>query len=470
MSNNKRKNTNNYSKLPFFFFKFFMIALFNENIVYAYYILPFKIIRTPLSDLYNIHFNISKDEIFLNYTNNIHLSTSLKINNSFTIKGDLRSDLLCTYYTSNQFKSNLDFNITEDYNNVNISNIYKKIIQKGGEDFDEKNISIYIGFGISQFDRTSECISFVEEVKKNDNTVKSYVWSMNYYSSNNKKDYDGELIIGIEPHGYLPDTFDNSNYMTINNYIDEFSEYYPMYEKNIYGILFNSIYFYDNNEKSIDINIISCKERESLEGFFNMNFGMIKSPEEYFDLIKNYFFNKYINNCKEITFSRYYRAFVCEKKNFNVEDFYKKFPTIYLKNVDFNYIFELTSKDLFKEENDKIYFMIYSSSSESQWTFGEIFLKKYYFTFDQDKKLIRFYSKLNKKKDENKNNDNYEKKGIIILFIAIGLLIINIIIFGIYFWKKCGKNKRKRANELKDDNYEYISDNYDNNNNIINNH
>ena len=90
------------------------------------------------------------------------------------------------------------------------------------------------------------------------------------------------------------------------------------------------------------------------------------------------------------------------------------------------------------------------------------------------KKIIGFYSKLNQKKDkntyENKNNDNYNKKGIIILIIAIGLLIINVIIFGIYLWnKKNGKNKRKRANELIDENYEYISDNLDNNK-IINDH
>ena len=333
------KKSNIYSILPLFFFNFCMIILFNENFVYSYYILPFKIIRTPLSELYNIHFNISKNEIFLNYTNNLYISTSLKINNSFIIKGDIRSDLLCTYYTCDQFKSNLDFNITENFNNVNISNIYKKIIQRNDPNFDEKKISLYIGFGISQFDFKSDCISFVKEVKKNDNTVKSYVWSMNYYNSNNQKNYDGELIIGIEPHEYLPEIFNKSNYFTINNYIDEFSLYYPVFEKNIYGILYNSIYFYDNNSNSIDSNIIECKE---LEGFFNMNIGMIKSPGEYFDLIKNYFFNQYINDCKEIEFSHYYRAFVCEKKNLKVEEFYKKFPTLYFKNVDFNYIFELT--------------------------------------------------------------------------------------------------------------------------------
>ena len=225
--------------------------------------------------------------------------------------------------------------------------------------------------------------------------------------------------------------------------------------------------FYNNNNISPD-NLIKCINPESMDTSLSFNIGMIQSPTEYLNLIKNNFFKKYLNQniCKEITFSYYY-TYVCDKNKLDIEQFYKTFPTLYFKNIDINYIFELDSKDLFKEENNKLYFMIYSSNSvELKWTFGEIFLKKYYFTFNRNKKLIGYYSNMIKEGEIDKKNNNENKTpsiGIIILIIGILLLIINIII-GICLWqKKCGNNRRKRANELKDDNYDYLADNSDNN-------
>ena len=62
----------------------------------------------------------------------------------------------------------------------------------------------------------------------------------------------------------------------------------------------------------------------------------------------------------------------------------KSFPTIYLKSVNLNYIFELNYKDLFTEEKDgKIYFlMIIEINGDNLIKFGKPFLKKYTFTVD----------------------------------------------------------------------------------------
>ena len=107
--------------------------------------------------------------------------------------------------------------------------------------------------------------------------------------------------------------------------------------------------------------------------------------------------------------------------------------------------------------------MIFSQASDYKWVFGEIFLKKYYFTFNPDKKLIGFYANINNKKNNDEKKD-YGKTGLIILIIGIILIIINAIIFGLYFWKKkYGKERRKRANELNDDYYDYVTDNSDKN-------
>ena len=335
-----------------------------------------------------------------------------------------------------------------------------------------------IGLGISQYDLLSGCKSFIDEIKKNDNTIKTYAWSINYFDDElkNKNNYDGELIIGIEPHEYLPSIYNEDNSITINNHIDEYSYYYPMFEYNEYGIQFNSIYFYINNKNSSK-NLISCVNPTSMDGLFSFDKGMIRGPNEYYFLIKTNFFDKYLNLniCKEVSFTDYTsHYFICDKQKLNIDEFYKSFPTLYFKHIDLNYIFELTSKDLFKEENNKLYFMISCSDTE-KWFLSEIFAKKYFFSFNQNKKSISFYNKINenKKTKDNKNNDGNGNTqsyiGIIFLLIGIGLIIINVIIFGICFWEKnCGKNRRKRANELKDDNYDYLTDDNSNNNKIIN--
>ena len=457
-----------YYIFSYSFYNIFLFIIINKNFISSYYILPFKNIRTSLSEIKLFNKNLTEEEIFLKYSNNMTLITLLKINNSLTFNGYLKSDSVCIQEIYDSCISNIDLNIINNLENEKTSKIFEKIIKNSKIKLDNKKcINIIIGFGTTQFNLSSQCLSFVDEIKNNDKEIKSYTWSIKYNNINNKNDYDGEIIIGIEPHEYLPSIYNESNYKTINNYIDEESFYYPEYEKNLYGIKFNSIYFYNNNNISPD-NLIKCINPESMDTFLSFNIGMIQSPTEYLNLIKNNFFKKYLNQniCKEITFSYYY-TYVCDKNKLDIEQFYKTFPTLYFKNIEINYIFELTSKDLFKEENNKLYFMIYSSNSvDLKWTFGEIFLKKYYFTFNRNKKLIGYYSNMIKEGENDQKNNDANKTpsiGIIILIIGILLLIINIII-GICLWqKKCGNNRRKRANELKDDNYDYLTDNSDNN-------
>ena len=455
----------NYNKFFFsfnFFLNLYLIIIINKNFVSSYYILPFKHIRTSLSELYNIHPDKTKDEIFLNYTNNFNLLTPFKINNSFTFYGLLKSGLVCTSLSYDSYISDSDYYLKNNNTYINITNIFNKIKLDSNK---TDHLEILIGLGISQFNLSHDCISFAEEIKKNDNTAKTYTWSIKYSEfSNQNNNFDGEMILGIEPHEYQPLIYKELNYRTINSYVNEDSDYYPMFENNDFGILFNSIYFYNNNDISSE-NEIKIRDPSSMDGFFSFNFGMVQSPHEYMTLIQSNFFDKY--PCKKVTFSLYYFTFVCDKNQLKTEIFIKSFPTLYFKHIDINYIFELTSKDLFVEENNKLYFMIYSSDTlELRWNFGEIFLKKYFFTFNQNKKSIGFYESLkdNGDEDSHNRNKNYNNNiGITILLIGIGLIIINIII-GILIWKKvCKNNRKKRANELKDDNYDYLTDNSINN-------
>ena len=442
----------------------------------SYYIIPFKQFKSSLKDLYQLHPNISKNELYLNFTNEIILYTFLKINNSQIYQAILQSNEICSSFSDgdclNEFNS--DFKLPSNHINANLSEVFDKIYEKNNISFNNKKcINGIIGFGNSDYLVDPSCISFVEQVKKIDNTVKSYTWSIYYFNSSQKNgyNYDGYIIIGIEPHEYQPVIFKESNYRKLYSYEDSHDDYF--YKKNSeYIIKYDSIYFYNNNNLSSD-NLIKCEGPSSMDGFFRFNLGMIQSSLEYFYNIKKYFFNNYINSniCKEIIFSEFYHTFVCEKNKLDVDIFYNSFPTLYFKSIGLDFIFELNSEDLFKEENNNIYFMVFSNDLNSfKWGFGEIFLKKYFFTFNQENNLIGFYTNtnINGKDEKTINNDENKNKksrtGMIILIIAICLLVIESILAGIWIWnKKFSKNRKKRANELKDDNYEYMAENTDNN-------
>ena len=136
---------------------------------------------------------------------------------------------------------------------------------------------------------------------------------------------------------------------------------------------------------------------------------------------------------------------------------------------DFGVIFELTSDNLFKLINDKYYFMVmfptYRAAMESEfWRLGEIFLKKYVFTIDQDGKTIGFYNYNIKGEGEEEEKNNAPV--LLIVCLVFGVLILVGVAF--YFGTKFVKQRKKRANELKDDEYDYnTNDNKDGNDQLI---
>ena len=217
---------------------------------------------------------------------------------------------------------------------------------------------------------------------------------------------------------------------------------------------------------------------------------MIYGPMYYLNIVNTRFFLKYKNSCnieKDPNFK-----FYCKKsEEFGINEL-KQFPNLYFDNVDLNYTFELTYKDLFIEINGNYYFLVTDKSEES-WSIGYSLLKKYQFVFNQDSKTIGFYNpnlpiekeedttdakekekenekekekeneKGNKKKEkkENENDKNnvnnlgisIEMVILIAVLCAIVFLLIGILVGQFIFKKLKGK---KRANEL-DENYDYIA-------------
>ena len=110
--------------------------------------------------------------------------------------------------------------------------------------------------------------------------------------------------------------------------------------------------------------------------------------------------------------------------------------------------FDFGYKELFKEKNDKLYFLIYFNTTKDfeRFSFGKIFMKKYILTFNYDNKTIGFY---------NADIENKSKSHNIGLIISIIIGFILFFIAGYYVGKKRYEQRRKKsANEL-DDDYEY---------------
>ena len=121
--------------------------------------------------------------------------------------------------------------------------------------------------------------------------------------------------------------------------------------------------------------------------------------------------------------------------------------------------------------NNNIYFLILKSIGkvkENAWKLGKIFLNKYQFSFNQDSKMIIFYNKIkseNKNETENakvqKNNNKFNMNYLWIIIICLICLIAGIFIGN----KIITRNRKKRLNELQEEEYDYKADEIINNGN-----
>ena len=182
-----------------------------------------------------------------------------------------------------------------------------------------------------------------------------------------------KLIIGTPPHYYNKDKFYQSQLL---------KTYSDLY---FWSITFKDIYVYINMSKDEKTKIST--EVNTVEIYLDDI--MIYGPMFYLNIMKTRYFSKYKNSCfveKDPNFKYY-----CKKsEDFGINEL-KQFPSLYFNNVDFNYIFELTYKDLFIEINGNYYFLVTDTSDES-WSIGYSLLKKYQFVFNQDSKTIGFYN------------------------------------------------------------------------------
>ena len=309
--------------------------------------------------------------------------------------------------------------------------------------------------------------SLIKQFKKNDYIETTY-WTLEF--NNEKIDNinffgnDTNLIIGVPPHQYNPNKYNEKNFrsvvsqLRIKNYDDR--------RVNIWGIVFDKIFFKSNNESLSGSEIIL----ESIKVKFDFSINLIEGSNNYLDNIENEFFNELYN--KNICFKEerrsekngVYLVIWCDK---NYYEEIKKFPTLYFKSNELEYIFELNYKDLFMIHENKIFFLILFRTSQGMFSFGKLFFKKYLFTFSFDNNIIGFYNNnlvINSHQTNNKNKEqNSGTKEKIIIFILSVAFIFTLIVILIRIKKKYLNIRQKRMNELMDNNYIYMSNQADKN-------
>ena len=374
-------------------------------------------------------------------------------------------------YISQEFFS--FYNSTNLKSNITSSNL-TFFSSKNSKDDEKKQICAVLGVRLEpspfDYDYTTSFIDIIKHI----NLTKDYYWSYIFFEKdkNNKiknieginneyimKNYEGLLILGDAPHEYDNNKYKESDLTNINAN----KRYSDLY----WDIVFKNIYFLQKNNSIFNLNV-------SVQASLDISLNYISAPFSVFRNITEYFFKDYIDNnkCKinqVINDDIYiYNVISCNKKDFNENDI-KKFPTIYFEHVDYNYTFNLTCDDLFEEFNDSILFLIYSlENSAINWRFGKIFLRKYKFIFNQIYKTIGFYRNTynenykNEKEDENDRENNFgflTNKSFWINFAWITVCIICLVVGAYFGHNYIKKEKKRRANELRDDDYDYSTQN-----------
>ena len=319
-----------------------------------------------------------------------------------------------------------------------------------------------IGLNInSDLDETN----IITQLKKK-KYINKYIWTLKYQTED-----DGIIIFGTEPHFYSSDSFYMSQFCQIKAIPNQSKD-------TMWSFKMDEISTYDENKKKI---LLTNKKVD-----FLIDRGLIIGTDEYKNKIDELVFNNLIN--EKICFREVntfidnengnkddYYIYYCNlnyfmgDKNYPSKEYYKTFPSLNFFIKDSNMTFSLNKEDLFHVIFSRVYFLVVFKKSENEnniWKLGEPFFSHFQFTFNQEQKTVGFYNtKLEKidndeymKNNNNNNNNNNNKKNslyLVILIVIVVILIVALAGMSYYLGKKIKENRKKRANELDDEEYEY---------------
>ena len=324
-----------------------------------------------------------------------------------------------------------------------------------------KDLCGNFGFNIdTKLDKTN----LINQLKKK-NYINEYIWTLKYLLEDN-----GIIVIGAIPHYYDYDSYLMSQYCemkAIQNQSPETAWSFKMDQIRIQPKRSNKVLLSD------------------LKVDFLPDRGLIIGTDEYKKKLDNMAFDNLIRNkicfCEEASFNdiekgtnEIYYVYYCNKDNFIGNKFtlddthYNTFPSLEFYIKESNMTFGLNKEHLFYEIYNRVYFLVVFKKSgyNNIWKLGEPFFSHFQITFDQERKIVSFYNPvlpriknddyLKEKKEKNETVNNSGHKKTIIYIVLISLLLI-IILGGLAYFlgKKLNENRKKRANELKDEDFEY---------------
>ena len=362
------------------------------------------------------------------------------------------------------FCNNYDINIKKCLNYKNYKDI--NFIHSEPPDYDEEGNIIenekkytYIEIGLnlkSHYGSNGAKYSLFNNLFEN-NFINSNNWFIyffpkieNYNNENNNIENDkGILVFGENPIDFFGEKFKKNDIRScqgINKKYD-YRDYW-------------SIVFQELKQRTLKADNKNIVIETDLQGVINYNYNVIIGNKQYMDIIENSFFWSYItqNIChKKIANNKFY-FYTCNIFSLSLKEINEKFPSLYFKQKEFDFTFELTPQDLFIQIGEQIFFLVvfYKNNPTSSFILGKVFLQKYFFSFENESKKILFY------RENGKNSINIKDVVVlhwynstkVVLFMIILLIIFSIICF--YLGKKMYNKRKLRANELEDQ-FEYKS-------------
>lgn len=436
-----------------------------SHFVNEHYSLPAYITIKIGSSLQEIKFLVTNDDCgfkigkarkciynsnYLSYYNR-NLSSNFKYTGNYTKKNS-------EFTNGHSCSDNMEFII--DFSNQNNKYNFKDVGFYLGTDTKEEICGI-IGLELNHYKLYCDSMNNILESFKYGDIISKQNWIIIYTSK-----YEGYFIISPNLNEIIKN-YDENRLFEINT------------EKKFNGkswtIMIDKVQSEGYNET---IN------KKTVKAELNNDMDLIEGDWDYYYFITLTYFKEYIKKsiCKleEIKVSPYYYfAIECDKDKFNIDDM-KQFPLLTLTLVCFNSEFNFDYKDLFTETKHKIFFnIIFNKFISERWVFGKPVLRKYPMLINYEAQTIGYYNEnweINY--DKNIKNNSGEKY---YFYLMILLVIILFFVIGVIFYfvgKNRNKTKKRRANELLDDNYDYIptkvnneenskNDNFESNN-IIN--
>ena len=311
---------------------------------------------------------------------------------------------------------------------------FKKLGFYLGSDTDQPLCGV-IGLSMNNYQNYCPLLSFISNLKLRD-IIENYKWILNYTS-----DDEGQLIIGINMKDVIP-KFDENKLFSI----------YSRKTGGSWSFDFDRIIIGDNLDEITYseqwIEIIS-------------DFSFLIGSEKYRKYIEEYFYDEFekgicSQNIYFYEFNKNYYIIECDKEKVSKE-MIKNFPSLTFINRKLGTDIYFDGKQLFTETKYKYFFnVIFSVFEGSLWKFGQLFLKNYPVMMNLDQEVIEIYN--SKEEDDNGKNSKNFSTGLLTLYIILIIVLVSITGVTCYFLGKyLNKMRKRKANELSDDEYDYTS-------------